>query len=94
MNEIIGMLSFILGLLIDCTSLVLWIKRLRGNGPSGVPLISIVFYIIAMFLIDPKWSFWNRALFFICCLLFHILCQYVFVLLIDRLMNIHNKRKG
>lgn len=90
MTETIGMLSFLTGFVMDSVSLILWIRRLKGDGPSGIPLIPMIFYIIATFLLDFEWSFGNRAIFLFCCALFHILCQYVIVLIVAKLMGFHN----
>ncbi|MBU3925000.1 hypothetical protein KJ854_03615 [Patescibacteria group bacterium] len=46
-----GLIIITIGLIIDLVNCVLGIKRINGNGPSGIPLIPFVFYAIGIFLL-------------------------------------------
>jgi hypothetical protein len=46
--NVLVFLMVALAVIIDITSLVLGVRRLRGNGPSGTPLVGLLVFGIAI----------------------------------------------
>ena len=75
----IGATMILSGIALDLFSLLLGLRRLRGNGPSGVPIVSLFFYMIGVPLISETRSFgW---MLFGVLVLFHFMCQLIIILI-------------
>ena len=78
----------LLGLVIDVASLLLGIKRLRGTGPSGIPIVSLIVYLLAALFIASIHGTNVGLIFFAVGAAIHLFCQYgllfIFDLLIER----------
>jgi hypothetical protein len=65
-------------LLLDIISCVCGLRRnLRGHGPSGVPVVSLIAYaMFEWFLPDPK-IFGSKVTEFLVLLVFHLITQFI-----------------
>lgn len=76
------------GLLLDVLSLARGIRRMRGNGPSGIPVVPLAFYFLACNLLAAAsvTTFVAAATLFLALLVIHVLCQFVILLVLDLLL--------
>ena len=66
------------GLIIDALSLFLEVRRdKRGRGPSGVPVVSLVLYLLAIRIGPPEGLLFGRAADALMLLLWHVGCQFL-----------------
>ena len=71
-----------LGLFLDLVSLVLYLKRLFGDGPSGVPLIPLLLYFVGAGLAYPVLGMVMCLLLVGFLIIVHLSCQYLIVQLV------------
>jgi hypothetical protein len=80
----IGLIFILAGLVLDVLSLFLGVRRVFGNGPSGVPVIPLVLYALGVLMSPPVKGF-EAWMVFGLLVLIHFLCQFLLLLLITGL---------
>ncbi len=75
MTLIFGIILLALGFLLDLISLVLGMRRIEKGGPSGVPLIPLILYVIAAVFVLPLESGSERLKVSLIGLIVHLSCQ-------------------
>lgn len=78
----ISTLLVCIGLAVDLFSLALGIRRLRGDGPSGLPLVSVVPYGIAALVVLPVIHLSGAIRMFGWLLLAHFVLQFGILLIL------------
>lgn len=76
MLPIIGWCLLGVGLGLDVLSLYRGIRRINGDGPSGVPVLSCVLYLIALPLLLGKAIWYHYVLLYGCAVVLHAFFQY------------------
>ncbi|MEK7474410.1 MAG: hypothetical protein AAB152_02145 [Candidatus Coatesbacteria bacterium] len=84
--RIAGWAGFVFAVLLDLHALYCGIRRnLRGHGPSGIPVLSLIVYVAIC-------QYRQRFVDLLWLVLFHALCQYLIPYLHWRLIG--GKREG
>lgn len=85
---IVATILFGLGLSLDLLSSFLGIRRISGNGPSGVPVIPFILYIMGI--IALRVPALNSLVLIILSLLVHIFFNWFLVYLVSKFYNKEN----
>lgn len=72
----------LVGLVIDVGCFWLGLRRLRGEGPSGIPLVSLMFYAasIGLFWLAFDLTFATVRVMFYVSIALHVVLQFVLLL--------------
>lgn len=82
-----GIAVITVGLLLDSISLMLGLRRLRDNGPSGVPILGLLLYFagIAILTLTKVLSIVGAVMALALLIVLHASCQYIILVICDRL---------
>lgn len=78
----IGLVTIGIGLFVDAKSIFLNLKKNRkGIGSSGLPLFGLLLYIVGLFLLPSQSLIGvHKGIVFLVLLAFHVIAQYLVVL--------------
>jgi hypothetical protein len=72
------------GIVMDFFSLIRGIRRLRGEGPSAIPLVPLLFYALAVVWLGNVFPFYVVLTIAVGLLIIHFLCQFLVLAVLDR----------
>lgn len=88
-RTIAAMLLIVLGCTLDILSFVLAVRRLRGNGPSGIPVVPLVMESAGALLLGNSlgigWS--TTRMLLLLALGYHVTLQFLLPLLLHVLLR-------
>lgn len=87
---ILGIILIVVALFVDLASFALGVRRLRGDGPSGVPIIGLLAFAGGALAIYKSGSIgWDQAITYAkWYILVHIMLQFGLLFMVDVLLRI------
>lgn len=88
MIAVFGIAVIGVGVLLDIASLVLGLRRLRGDGPSGVPIYGLILYVtgVAVLAFGRVLPMLHAVTALALLMVLHASCQYVILAICDKLI--------